>query len=68
MSGGGGGGGGMVGWLMFYTLAGHLLVPLCSKVFGQTGRGKHCRPRSEEQSDQGLFCLQFPLHLLDALL
>ena len=22
----------------------------------------------EEQSDQGLHCLQFPLHLLDALL
>ena len=26
------------------------------------------RSKSEEQSDQGLHCLQFPLHLLDALL
>ena len=25
-------------------------------------------PLLEEQSDQGLHCLQFPLHLLDALL
>ena len=37
------------------------------KVFGQTDLGKQRRPTSE-QSDQGLHCLQFPLHLLDAFL
>ena len=26
-------------------------------MFGQTGLGKQCRSRTEEQSDQGLHCL-----------
>ena len=29
--------------------------------------GQKCRPRSEEQSDQGVHCLLFSLHLLDSL-
>ena len=29
---------------------------------------RQVRANSVEQSDQGLHCLQFPLHLLDALL
>ena len=46
--------------------------------FGQIGLCKQCRPRSDccsqirlllnEQSDQGLHCLPFCLHLLDSLL
>ena len=28
---------------------------------------KQCRPRPEEQSDQGLHCLPFGLYLLDAI-
>ena len=32
------------------------------------GYGKQCRPRSDEKSDQGLHCLLFDLHLLEALL
>ena len=38
-------------------------------VFGQVGLGKHCRPTSESprsESDQGLHCLPFCLHLLDS--
>ena len=30
--------------------------------------GDHDQTSPKEQSDQGLHCLQFPLHLLDALL
>ena len=48
----------------------------CSSLIHQTMQltvmflslGKQCRPRSEEQSDQGLHCLPFRLHRLDSLL
>ena len=57
-------------------------IPHTTKVFGQTGLSKQCRPRSGcsstqirlllyadlKQSDQSLYCLPFRLHLLDELL
>ena len=41
-------------------------IPKFSDRAGQTVQTK-IRLLLEEQSDQGLHCLQFPLHLLDAL-
>ena len=56
------------------TVLGHTVMTLL--LFQQRSLGKECRPgqtvqtqiRLEEQSDQGLHCLQFSLHLLNALL
>ena len=47
----------------------HYTVMILS--FRRVGLGKQCRHRSDcssEQSDQGLHCLQFPLHFLGTLL
>ena len=59
----------MVSWLVMDSESGLTVIFLSFRIdrSGQTLQTQ-IRQLVEEHSDQGLHCLHFPLHLLDALL